>query len=41
METYSHDGNFPAKENAVILDLNDSVFVPAQGIISIFVTANF
>lgn len=36
METYSYDGDFPAKENAVILDLNDNVFLPAQGITQYF-----
>lgn len=41
METYSHDGDFPTKEKAVILDLNDNVLLPAQSITSIFVTANF
>lgn len=26
METYSHDGDFPARGKALILDLNDNVF---------------
>lgn len=41
METYSYDGDFPTKEKAVILDLSENVFLPAQSITSILVTANF
>jgi len=40
METYSHDGDFPTKEKALIPDLHGNVFLPAQSITSVFLTAN-